>query len=343
MKKALSVLLAILIGFSCIVCASAKAEPPKAIPGESVTNRFRNYVDMPGASLGGAATAQGVLFELPVVTGIEAVWNGPPLLSEDLTPAFSPKNVSITLSYAEGEPETLPKWYNESMEWFWEVFYEFNPVTGDVTFYYIDSNLFEAYLATLGGSVENYSWPDLALTLQKTTITVPTDLVMQYINSKKPIAALALDQSVTVTSPYTDLEIFAFTPAEDGCYFFSSFTEYGDPFAGLTDDEGVLLYWDDDLRMPDFGIAYNLEAGETYYLFTSSWYGNANAGGFDVTVSKLAPISPFMQWIYRNLLFGWLWMDSLTHNQQYMYPGVTVGDIISIALLSLLLRFIMPR
>ena len=76
MKKLLSVFLAmLLLGMSLAVGAAAAPE-----------------VEIEDFSL---------QFELPVVTGIEAVWNGEILVDEWLRAYFTPENVAVTVSFAE--------------------------------------------------------------------------------------------------------------------------------------------------------------------------------------------------------------------------------------------------
>ena len=306
MKRILSLLLALALALSLTVCAAAAP----------------SYQDLADKLSPAGAVTQGLAYELPEVTGLTAVWNGEILVDYAFQPYFSPENVAVTVSFAEGEPETLDKWWDEGNGWFWEVFFDYDRSTGSVTFYYIDTIYWTAYLDSLTDVEEEYDWEVLAATLHKAAITVSDDLVRQYVDGLRPLTALRLDQSTPVVLEEGQSKMFTFTPETDGGYYF--YTENVSPDAWITaviatpayaPIGGAYFFFGEDLMI-------GLEAGKTYYIFAAEVFGDACE--FELGVAQLRAVSPVMQFIYRYLLFGWLWMPLLTFsdgNGVYMLPG----------------------
>jgi len=293
MKKALSILLALAIGLSFVVCAAAKEAPFKE-PGAS---KFKDFVPAQAAP-----STQSLTFTLPIVTGITAVWDGDTekLFNFWYGPYFGPDNVTITVSFAEGEPEELTHWSDYGYDWFWEVFYEYDDETGKVTFYYWDSNLREAYIDTLRWG-DDWNWDDLYTSLPQAEIMVPANLREEYLKNL-PKAALKLDESQTV--PKGEYTIYTFTPAKDSLYYFCSTNNRNcDPYAYLYDANFGYINGNDDRVDWNFGFIASLQAGKTYYLVVSGYYSE-DSGSFDVGVEMLSTPGVF-GWLGVLLKFCW--------------------------------------
>ncbi|MCL2512916.1 MAG: hypothetical protein FWF08_03350 [Oscillospiraceae bacterium] len=342
MKKALSILLALTLAMSCVIIAAAK-EPVKEPQDPFAYQTFEDKLTVVESS----DVAGSLIFALPNVTGIEAVWDGTILVSEYfyglydydyyyyygwvmppgalrpmLRPVFTPENVEITVYFDEGDPETLSYWWDEGNGWYWDVFYK-ETGAGELTFYYVDSNLYAAYLDTLDDPYEDYKWDDLAATLPQATIAVPENLLQLYVDGLEK-SFLELDESQSVTLDEGGRKLFVFVPEEDGVYYFYSENNgESDPLAVLATDDFFIIRRNDDYFGLNFGIAAELKAGETYYLFASTFA--LQGGEYDLAVTRMNPISPFMQFVYRYLMFGWLWMPALTYNGAYYIPGVSVS------------------
>jgi len=278
MKKALSILLALTIGLSFVVCAAAKEPLPELPNGEP---KFKSFV----ANMPAGAALQGLSFELPTVTGIEAVWNGEILVNFwSKEPYFAPKNVSVTVSFADEAPEMLTYWWDEGNGWWWEVFYVYDAETGKVTFYYIDIKFYEAYIESIGESYEKWNSEDLYATLPQWEFTVPTDLWEQYINSLTG-AELKLDVSQTVSLSEGEQKIFSFTPQEDGYYRFYSLDNDGDPYGYLFGPDFEYMQSNDDGGGNlNFAITAWLEGDKTYYLVACEYY--YSGANYKVMVTK---------------------------------------------------------
>ena len=120
MKKILSILLALIFVASSAVAASA------ALPADEITPYN--------------------LFQLPVVTSIEAELTGEDIFIWNGTPGFHDGNVMITLHFEEGEPQVLTRWngWGTGDVW-WSIGWNYNAAVGTVTFFYEDSNLWRAF------------------------------------------------------------------------------------------------------------------------------------------------------------------------------------------------------
>lgn len=318
MKKALSVLLALILACSCAVCAFAVAEEdlveenwtPYAFYDEALVEE-----EKPATLAGAGPLSLG--YTLPNVTGLKAEWNGTVLLDWDLIPYYSQKNVDVTVSFAEGAPQKLTLWWDQGNGWWWEIFYdnEVNPMK----FYYIDSVLYMAYIDTLENPEEDYKWTDLEKTLPQCTLDVPATMFKDFVEAQKPYPVLSFDKTVAVAANYGEYQILAFTPETDGMYYFFSENGTEDPIAILTDSDFKTIEWGDDVEDLNFGFPVELKAGRTYYLFVTDY--EEKGAKCDVGVMQLEELSPVLRFIYRYLLGGWRWMDAMLIGGVYLYPG----------------------
>jgi len=277
MKKLLSVLLVLALAMSLAVCAfAAKENEPPAQPGAS---RFQDFVPA-------QAETQSLIFELPVVTGITAEWDGNTegLFDRWYGPYFGPSNVAVTVSFEEGEPQALTSWngsYSGDTYLFWDVFYDYDDVTGIVTFYYQDTNFRQAYRDSLGEDGE-WIWEDLKATLPQASFAVPANPWEEQLKSQ-PKTELKLGESKKAALADKEMKVFSFTPEKSGLYYFYSCNRGStDPYAQLYDADFNYVTHNDDLFDLDFGIIMELQAGETYYLAVHNLRGDA--GEFDVGV-----------------------------------------------------------
>ena len=78
---------------------------------------------------------------------------------------------------------------------------------------------------------------------------------------------------------------FSFIPAETETYYFYSSDSQNDPIIYLYDSNGNKLARDDEGNETghDFGLAKELQAGTTYYLWCSDYYNNPDSYDFTVT------------------------------------------------------------
>jgi len=287
MKKALSVLLAFALAMSLAVCAFAVKVPleePRNSPPtfEEMQARMSAPVD--------PSLSPTLHYELPTVTGIEAEWDGDieALFNRWRGPFFGPDNVTVTVTFEGGETEELTSWngqYYSSSHWYWRVWYDYDEETGEVLFYYDDSNLWWAYVDSFGDSDWDYVREDYFATLPQTVITVPVNLRANYLSSL-PKTALKLGEEQRV--PVQEFTVYAFTPAKDGPYYFYSANYRNcDPYAHLYDAAFNRIAGNDNLSFDlNFGIIAELQAGQTYYLFVAGYYSyeNEETDRFDVGV-----------------------------------------------------------
>jgi len=327
MKKILSVLLTIALALSLSICAFAAKEPP-ARPGAP---RFQDFAPP-------QASTQSLIFELPTVTGITAVWNGDTegLFDRLYGPFFHPENVAITVSFAEGGPETLDHWYDNGYGWFWEIFYDYDNATGKVTFFYSDSNLRAAYDDTLRRG-DDWSWEDYQATLPRASFSIPVNLRLEHLNGL-PKTALKLGEGQRI--PAGECVIFSFTPAKSGQYYFYS-ENHGsaEPYGELYDAGFNFLTCHYNYERHDFGIVWELQAGKAYYMLVSDLDGSA--GEFNVTLRSDIRKLDLWGMIWDTLTGGMLlrrwalyesdlysfpgtsdWLDNLDHNSVIMGNGL---------------------
>ena len=284
MKKALSALLTLALALSLAVCAFAK-EPLPERPSKSPPT----YQDMMEKMSRAAAARPSLNFELPVVTGIDAKWNGEVLFNYYWFELyFSSENVEITVTFDDGSSEVLTSWYGEgggaSNYWWWEIFYEYDAAASKVIFYYIDSNLYMAYLDTLDDPEAEYDWGALSATLPRASFAVPAGLLEDYLKNL-PTTVLKLGESQKAALADGEMQIFAFTPEKSGLYYFYSKNRGNtDPYAYLLDAGLNYIDENDDFSDLDFGIFAELESGKTYYLIVGRYYIYEEADSFDVGV-----------------------------------------------------------
>jgi len=283
MKKLLSVLLTLTLALGLAICAFAEKAPP-----ENPRKSPPTYQEMMDKLAPAGPVTQSLNFELPTVTGIEAVWDGDTdaLFDRWYGPYFSPENVAITVSFAEGEPEVLTNWHGEhygETYWYWRIDYDYDDATGEVTFDYYDSNLWQAYYDSLNNPDEDYNWEIFYATLPQSSFTIPANLRQEYLNSL-PKTVLKLGESQR--APTGEYTLYTFTPAKDGLYYFYSANyRNSDPWAELYDADFNCMVFNHDLLDWNFGIIIDLQAGQTYYLFVGGYYEYAEESDrFDVGV-----------------------------------------------------------
>ena len=270
MKKALSVLLALALAVSLAVCAAAKPES-RAAPIQ-----------------------QGLIVELPVVTGISAVWVGTaPTLGGE--PYIGPETVEVTLTYAAGAPETLPYWYGEASDGHWYILRDVVSATATaltLRFYYGDSKLYQAYWNSLPEPKwQHDSEQAYRATLQSGTVTIPLNTAEDFLNRYLPWAALALDVSQNVDIDEEEYQVFTFTPQADGVHCFYSFGNAGDPYGYLFGPDFRLIRSNDDGNGNlNFRIVAALEGGATYYLLAGAYA--QRAARYKVMVEETDEVIP---------------------------------------------------
>jgi len=260
MKKSLACILALVLMLSCGISAAA------ALPSE---------ID-----------SQSLAFELPVVTGIEAVWNGEVVLDRWLDLFFNPDNVAITVSFEEGEPEVLGYWRANSSAWFWEVFHRYDSETNTVTFFYHDTNFRDAYLAENEIDILPVRWitelAEYRATLPQSSFVFPANYLELFVEAQKPLTALTLSETLTVLGDEDGLRVFTFSPAASGLFSISG---------------AMLIVAGADFQVIYSGWSWNglasLEAGKTYYIFHNTWQGIEGS----VTVSQASVWQRVMSWL----------------------------------------------
>jgi len=239
-KRMLSILLVCLLCLGCGVSAAALPE------GETVE-------------------AQSLPFYLRTITGIEVEWNGEILLYSDLLPFFSPyysiNNITITVYFDEGEPESLFRMYDYGEGWSWRISEQFDSESGTVAFEF----LYE-------GSDRNQS--------ASCSFPFPADYLEQYIETQKPLTAMKLSEAVIVEPNNFRPQVLAFTPEKTGRHSFE--IDHGINHLILrrlfdSDMNPVSLRYDSLINA-------SLEAGETYYLFVRNDYEEA----LNITVTKFS-------------------------------------------------------
>lgn len=321
MKKLLSALLALALALSLAVCAFAEKAP-----SEEPRKSPPTYQDMMDKLAPAGPVTQSLNFELPTVTGIIAVWDGDTdaLFDRWYGPYFSPENVAVTVSFAEGEPETLTSWYGYyggDTYWSWHIDYDYDEATGEVTFYYYDSNLWQAYYDSLDNPDEDYDWGVFRATLPQSAFSIPTNPRDEYLNSL-PKTVLKLGESQR--APAQEYTLYMFTPAKDGLYYFYSANYRNcDPWAELYDADFNRIVFNHDLFDWNFGIIEELQAGQTYYLFVGGYYEYPeDTDRFDVgvrdDVRRLTSGEIFIE-LLTGGLFRWHFYDD------YAVPGEGSG------------------
>jgi len=318
MKKILSVLLALALGMSLAVCAAAKSDPPAKDPGVQEAK----------------AVTQGLFATLPNVTGVAARWAGPALSLE--WPDIGPDTVEITLSFAVGAPVTLPYWDDEASDGWWQIREELVGKTAaalTLRYYYEDEKLWDAYINTLASPWwDNYNEAAYLATLKSATVTVPLNTVEEFIDSHRPLTALALDVSQAVALAAGAYRVFSFTPGADGAYCFYSFDNSGDPYGYLVGpDFKIMRRNDDGMGDLNFRMAVDLKKDTTYYLVASTYMQRAGSYKVMVTETDRADFFGFWLWNtqydirYRTYEYVDAWQ--FIGQNDYEYGGVLVNGI----------------
>jgi hypothetical protein len=229
-------------------------------------------------AFGTAATAspmvnQSLQFQLPIVTAIEANWNGDVLVDERLAPIFTADNVEVIVHFEGGTYETLSHFYDNASNWWWEVSFAVDLDAELVAVFYHDSNSMDRFMEEhdLCGcevDVDTYrAW------LPQTTFHFPGNFLEEVLAA---FPALELDQPIFFTSG----AIYTFTPENSGMHhFFSS----GDHDLVIFDTQMNPLWWG-EIFNAHWWAQLNLTEGETYLVQVWAWWGTQN-----LTVSETAP------------------------------------------------------
>ena len=257
----------------------------------------------------------GLVFELPVVTGIEAEWNGEVLLNLSVWRArFSPENVDVTVHFADGSSEQLTRWNDRGMDWWWQLGFVIDDETNIVTIFYEDSNLRSAFAEANGLELwqVNRNNANYLATLPQDSFELPANYHEIFVDGFRPITALTLNEAVTTTV----YNFFTFTPETSGLHRFYG----GGPFSVVVlnadfEVQARLIMW------PVFGEAVWLEAGQTYYALVMPicWDSGPPSpeGEFNLIVTDNVPPPPpqpsptlwqrIVEW-FRN---AFLWIDNV--------------------------------
>ena len=207
-----------------------------------------------------------LVFELPVVTGIEAVWNDEIFLDDyELDHIwFGPENVAVTVSFEGGPPQVLTSWWGEgwdgSQSWWWEIHYRIDHENNTVTLFYLDSNSNRAFW----DAYPNANWEDFLQTLPQTSFAFPANYRELFFDSFRPFAPLALNQPVNITGE----AVFTFTTQRDGLH---RFVTPGGQFHVVVFDADFAEVVTQGYVWQNEGssrhLTRTLEAGATYHVF----------------------------------------------------------------------------
>ncbi|MCL2195006.1 MAG: hypothetical protein FWB76_03555 [Oscillospiraceae bacterium] len=213
-------------------------------------------------------------FELPVVTAIEAQWNGEILLgtgwfADDsngdkqlLVPFFNPTNVDVTVHFDDGTYELLSAWWggiSSGHGWQeWDVQVWYNPRSNVVTARYGDSRIREAALEEAGCCCY-VDWGAVEASLPQTTVDFPENYLELFMAEQAPVHALTYQ--VELSEPFTGMRVFSFTAPYTKSYRVEFPQGWG---------SGVFVTNEDFEVITTSRWTIPLEAGETYYIFLSA-------------------------------------------------------------------------
>lgn len=116
-------------------------------------------------------------------------------------------------------------------------------------------------------------------------------------------------------------KVFVFTPEEDASYSFQSIIENaGDTYAYLYDEavEEINHSDDGDRGTLDFDVREDLKAGETYYLYVTTYEATQNDFNVDAFETQIAVGKVEAATNVTLSLGDYLWKDGDTY---YVYPG----------------------
>jgi len=329
MKKALSVLLTLALAVGLAVCAFAAKESVKEPRQSPPSYQKMEARRSPAADL---RLSPSLNYELPTVTGIEAVWDGETegLFHFVRGPLFNPENVTVTVIFEGGETEDLTSWWGKgegsSSFWWWELWYDYDEKTGNVTFYYNDSNLWVAYLDTITDADGNWEWNEQVwevylATLPRASFSIPVSLREEHLNSL-PKTELKLAETKKAVLAEGEEKLFAFTPEKTGLYYFYSKNQgKTDPYAELYTADFNFITYNDDFFDLNFGIVMELSAGHTFYLAVSDYWWDA--GEFDVCVSdkvrRLSAQEALIEYMTGGIFWNFYYDDG--YGSTYAFPG----------------------
>ena len=189
----------------------------------------------------------GAVLALPVVTDIEAQWNGEIMLNFwDLSPRFSPETVTVTVRFEGGASQTLDVWEASHEGWWWNVRYTFDPSASTVTFFYdADDQPVDLNRRPLAQHARRP-------TLPQASFDFPENFVELYLRQRQPLPALV---------PLEPLAegVFTFVPRESRYYFVS---QSGQPLVIVLDANLEQIMF-----CNNWHSAAEFTPGETYYVY----------------------------------------------------------------------------
>ncbi|MCL2195403.1 MAG: BACON domain-containing protein [Oscillospiraceae bacterium] len=244
-----------------------------------------------GASLGVGAPALAEELtlqpQLPVVTAIDADWNGEIQLNHwNLTPQFTLQNVTVTVHFDDGTSEALERWSGQlGAEW-WEILRTFDPETLTATFTYTDSATWRDFDGT---------WAEYVATMPSASFTLSDDFVAQYLGDIEPIV---LGEPASFGAQET--RAFSLTVAEDDYFGFSWHS--GDLYLRVFDANLTPVGTTMGLWVNNSWHRRHLPAGD-YVIFAWPWSGwQGGDHSFSVSVTEPpAPLPPPSPHPYLNI------------------------------------------
>ena len=281
MKKLLSILLAIvMLGMSVAVGASA--------------------LDIDEQNLG---------FELPVVTGISADWDG--TASGWMWPQFSPENVEVTVTFDDSTTQVLTNWWDEGSNWWWEVWASPDFDANIVTVYYADSRIY-AELMDDHDCCCDVDWDAFMATLPQDYFELPDDFLEDWLANLDAVV-MTLNQRVNNVG---SVGVLSFTPETSGQFHF--FTQWGDFDFVIYDSNFNFVDWGE--VWPGRGQTVWLEEGITYFIMIDWMFDD---GCLTVTDQIPQPPRPnFFQRIIQR-------MESTLFGRLVLAPFYAVGMLIT--------------
>ncbi|MCL2445216.1 MAG: hypothetical protein FWD06_00385 [Oscillospiraceae bacterium] len=208
-----------------------------------------------------AVVDHSLQFQLPVVTAIEAEWNGEIVLSRWLAPTFSSANVDVTVYFDDGTYEALAdRWSSSVHDQWWQVSTALCHETSVVTVFYQDSRLQSEWFGDAECCCE-VDWDGFYATLPQAAFDFPADYIETFLQEFTPFTALSLEDYAS--PPFYGTHVFTFTAPESCDYYFGfGHTGWG-PITVLDAQHNIIASsWNQML------VA--LQAGETYYVVAYS-------------------------------------------------------------------------
>ncbi|MCL2447018.1 MAG: hypothetical protein FWD06_09665 [Oscillospiraceae bacterium] len=261
-------------------------------------------------ALGVGATATPVdhslQFQLPIVTAIDAAWNGEVLIDDWLQPVFTAENVEVTVHFQDGTSEVLEHFYDNASNWSWEIQFTVDFEAELVIVRYTDSNSMDRFMDEhdiCGCEIDLEAY--LAW-LPQTTFAFPGNFLDDILAA---FPTLTLDETAT----FADGDMFTFIPENTGLHhFFSS----GDQDLAIF-NTNMELIWFGEIFSTHRWAQVQLTVGETYLVQLWAWGGTQN-----ITVSETAPApggggGSGNSWL-QNLVNNLLWLVQHTPGGRFL-------------------------